>query len=414
MEETPAALGPEAARPRLQCMLRCAVVRPSGAGEAEARWNERALRFFAVWQEALRNHGIVAVGSGAEGLVAASPEPAAILAGAIEARASARADPMAAPVPHRVAMHVGTVSETPGGGWVGADAVTCERMLSEARTGQFVVSEACAGLIRHAVPAGLELRDIGERPLVGLDRPIRMFELVRVQHDADAPVAGDEPIGPIRILLVEDDRMLREALAGLLRLDPDFDLVGTAPNGKVGVAQATSLTPDVVLMDIEMPEMNGIEATRRIREALPDTEVLILTKFGDDESVFDAIRAGALGYMLKDAGIEEIGRVVRSIRRKEGFISPALVPRVMREFSRISRTNQETRELFAELSRREIEVLELLGAGLRNRAIGERLFISEKTVKNHISNILAKLQVNDRTAAALIARDHGMARSDEP
>jgi DNA-binding NarL/FixJ family response regulator len=117
--------------------------------------------------------------------------------------------------------------------------------------------------------------------------------------------------------------------------------------------------------------------------------------------------------MLKDAGIDEIGRVVRSIRRKEGFISPALVPRLMREFGRLSRTTQETRALFAELSRREIEVLELLGAGLRNRAIGEKLFISEKTVKNHISNILAKLQVNDRTAAALLAREHGMARPEE-
>ncbi len=397
-------LTPGAPRVSLQCMVACGVVRGADGPPADA-----AATLLRHWREALgRAEGATLVG-GAEGLMAACPDPTEALAATLGARQAVASDPVCAAVRYRAALHVGRVGTLDGGVLLGSDVALCERVLLEARSGQTLISEPCAALIRHALPCGILLRDLGERDMPGMDRPMRTFELTEGTEPAGGQQRTDEGApGAIRIVLVEDDRMLREALASLLRLDPELDLIGTAANGRQGVELAVSRAPDVVLMDIEMPEMDGIEATRRIRQSLPDAEVLILTKFGDDERVFEAIRAGALGYMLKDAGVEEIGRVVRSIHRGEGYISPSLVPRVMREFQRVTRIGEETRELFAELSKREVEVLDLLGAGMRNRQIADKLFISEKTVKNHISNILAKLQVNDRTAAALLAREYGL------
>ncbi len=212
----------------------------------------------------------------------------------------------------------------------------------------------------------------------------------------------------VRVLLVEDEKLLRETLAELLRLEPGFDLIGQSANGALALESAVTARPDVVLTDIEMPRMNGIELTRRIKADYPDTEIVILTKFGDDDNIFAALKAGAIGYLLKDSGLDEIRAAIYAADRKEGFLSPALVARVIQEFTRLSQAAQQNRAMFATLSRREIEVLELLGKGMRNRAIADALFLSEKTVKNHITNILAKLQVNDRTEAALLAQKHGL------
>ncbi len=209
-------------------------------------------------------------------------------------------------------------------------------------------------------------------------------------------------------MVAEDDGLLRKTLVELLRLEPDFLVVSEVPNGQQALAEAAIVKPDVALMDIEMPRMNGIEATRLLKESNPEAEVVILTKFGDDENVFSAIKAGAVGYVLKDAGLDEIRKAVRSAHHKEGFLSPALVARVMGEFSRLSASAIHNRKLFAELSRREVEVLECLSAGMKNAAIAEKLFLSEKTVKSHVGGILKKLQVNDRTEAALLAQKSGI------
>lgn len=211
-----------------------------------------------------------------------------------------------------------------------------------------------------------------------------------------------------RVLVAEDDGVLRRSLVELLRLEADFQVVSEVGDGERALAEAGVLRPHVLLMDIQMPRMDGIQATREVRARLPETQVVILTKFGDDENVFAAIKAGAIGYVLKDASVDEVTRALRAARAGEGFLSPALVSRVMGEFTRLSNSALHNRKLFAELSRREVEVLECLAAGMKNAAIADRLFLSEKTVKSHVGSILRKLHVNDRTEAALLAQESGL------
>lgn len=212
----------------------------------------------------------------------------------------------------------------------------------------------------------------------------------------------------IKVVVAEDDSLLRRALVELLSLDGDFEVVSDVPNGQMLVEHVGVLRPHVVLTDIEMPKLNGIEATKSIVATFPEIAVVILTKFGDDDNLFNAMRAGASGYVLKDAPIEEIKQALREAREGEAHLNPALVSRVLGEFQRIANAATERKALFAELTRREIEVLELIGKGMRNRAIAEALFLSEKTVKTHVGGILRKLHLNDRTEAALYAKEHGL------
>lgn len=212
----------------------------------------------------------------------------------------------------------------------------------------------------------------------------------------------------IRLIIAEDQRLTREALARLLALEPDIEVVGQAANGEEALRQVTEQAPDVLLTDIEMPRMDGIELTRAVCKEMPSVGVVILTIYHDDRNVFDAIVAGARGYVLKDSSPEDTVAAIRAIARGESLIHPAIATRVLGEFQRISLQRAANVKLFAELSKREVEVLKELATGKRNREIADTLFISEKTVKNHISNILMKLQVNDRTEAALLAARQGL------
>lgn len=214
---------------------------------------------------------------------------------------------------------------------------------------------------------------------------------------------------PLRIVIAEDDRTTREGLTALLALQPDIEVVAAAEDGGAALYAVRETLPDVLLTDIQMPVRSGIEITQILKQEMPRLGVVVLTIFQDDENVFAALRAGAAGYVLKDSPPEETLRAVQAVARGESILNPAIAARVLVEFTRISAQKESAKELFRELSERELEVLREVATGKRNREIGEALFISEKTVKNHISNILFKLQCNDRTEAAMLAVRSGIA-----
>jgi DNA-binding NarL/FixJ family response regulator len=214
----------------------------------------------------------------------------------------------------------------------------------------------------------------------------------------------------IRVLIADDHGVVREGLRAVLGSEADMEVVGEAATGKEVVERAAELRPDVILMDIQMPHVNGIEATRRILSVNPDVGVVVLTMFEDDDSVFTAMRAGARGYVLKGAPPSEILKVVRAVAAGEAHFGPEIAKRLMDFFSApkpISPT-----EAFPELSSREVEILDLIAQGHTNAKIAARLFVSPKTVGNHISHIFTKLQVADRAHAIIRAREAGLGRED--
>ena len=210
----------------------------------------------------------------------------------------------------------------------------------------------------------------------------------------------------IRILIADDHPLFRDGLRSLFASVADTEVVGEASSGEEAIALAESLQPDVALMDIQMPGLNGIDATRRIAHASPHIGVVMVTMFEDDESIFAAMRAGARGYVLKGADQEEMLRAVRSAARGEALFGPAIAARLARFFA--TPRPAAPPDLFPDLTDREREVLALIAQGCNNEAIADALFISRKTVRNHVSNILNKLQVADRAQAIVRARQAGM------
>ena len=228
---------------------------------------------------------------------------------------------------------------------------------------------------------------------------------------------------PIRVLLVDDQKLMREGLRVLLELEPSgahsahsgaqsargLVVVGEAGDGQAALEAYESLQPDVVLMDIRMPGMDGVEATWRLRERWPQARVIILTTFDDDEYVFEGLRAGALGYLLKDVSGTELAEAVRTVAAGGALVEPSVARKVLAEFARLAPPARSPEESLPEpLSEREREVLGLLARGLSNREIATHLSLAEGTVKNYVTGILQKLGVRDRTQAAVRARELGL------
>ncbi|NDZ80140.1 response regulator transcription factor [Streptomyces sp. SID10853] len=225
-----------------------------------------------------------------------------------------------------------------------------------------------------------------------------------------ASVPADS-VPAIRVLVVDDQMMVREGFSVLLNAMPGIEVIGEAVNGVEAVSQVAALRPDVVLMDIRMPELNGIEATRAIVAADESAKVLVLTTFDLDEYVYQALRAGASGFLLKDASARELADGVRVVASGEALLAPTVTKRLIVEFSRLSDTpKQPSLARAEELTERESEVLVLIAQGLSNAEIASRLIVAESTIKTHVSRILVKLGLRDRTQAAVFAYETGLVR----
>ncbi|MEM6674285.1 MAG: response regulator transcription factor [Planctomycetota bacterium] len=216
----------------------------------------------------------------------------------------------------------------------------------------------------------------------------------------------------IEVLVVDDQPLFREGLRMLLERHDDLVVAGEASNGREALERVRAAPPDVVLMDVQMPDLDGVEATRSLREEHPDVRVIILTTFDDDEYVFEGLRAGAVGYLLKDVSSDDLARAVRTAAAGESFLQPSIAAKVVGEFARLSsggsRRIVANAQLAEPLTDRELEVLVLLADDHSNREIARRVFLSEGTVKNHVTRILAKLGAADRSQARTRARDLGL------
>lgn len=214
---------------------------------------------------------------------------------------------------------------------------------------------------------------------------------------------------PITILVVDDQALFREGLRTLLSVQPDFEVVGEAANGEEAVREASWKRPAVILMDLQMPVLDGVAATRQLRSAQPDCKVIVLTTFDDDDYVFEGLRAGAVGYLLKDAPSEKLVEAIRAAARGESFLQPSVASKVIAEFTRLTdKRVQPDKTLVEPLSGRELEILSLIARGDSNKEIAAALSIAEGTVKNHVTSILGKLAVRDRTQAALKGVELGL------
>ncbi len=222
-------------------------------------------------------------------------------------------------------------------------------------------------------------------------------------HDASGAPEHPEPI---RTLIVDDHALFRRGLEMVLAAEQDIELVGEASDGEEAVKKAGGSLPDVVLMDIRMPRSSGIEACRAMKEVVPSAKIVILTISDEEEDLFEAIRAGASGYLLKDIPLDEVAETVRAVHGGQSLINPSMAGKLLHEFAALARRDQEERveQIPApRLTDREMQVLKLVARGMNNRDIGKELFISDNTVKNHVRNILEKLQIHSRMEAVMVA-----------
>jgi DNA-binding NarL/FixJ family response regulator len=217
----------------------------------------------------------------------------------------------------------------------------------------------------------------------------------------DTPAPAQEPI---RVLIADDHALFRRGLSMVLESEPDIEVVAEAQDGEEVIAKAEEIVPDVLLMDVRMPKLSGIEATRAIRESVPSSKIVMLTVSDEEDDLFDAIKAGANGYLLKEISIEEVADAIRAVTQGQSLISPSMASKLLNEFNALAKQADEKPRLAApRLTQRELEVLKLVAQGMSNREAADSLFIAENTVKNHVRNILEKLQLHSRMEAVVYA-----------
>jgi DNA-binding NarL/FixJ family response regulator len=221
-------------------------------------------------------------------------------------------------------------------------------------------------------------------------------------------VSESEVREPVRVLMADDQALFRRGLFVLLGSEPGIEVVAEAKDGEEAIAKAAELAPDVALLDVRMPRMDGIQAARRIRELLPSTKVLMLTVSDEEDDLYEAIKAGANGYLLKEVSVEDVAAAIHAVVQGQSLISPSMASKLLREFNALARQAAEREQLPAPvLTPRELEVLKLVARGMSNKDVADQLFISENTVKNHVRNILEKLHLHSRMEAVMYAvRQH--------
>jgi two-component system NarL family response regulator len=219
---------------------------------------------------------------------------------------------------------------------------------------------------------------------------------------SDVGGAADAPLDSIRVLIADDHALFRRGLVMVLESEDGIEVVAEAEDGEDAVAKAEDAAPDVILMDVRMPKMSGIEATRAIADVVPSAKILMLTVSDEEEDLYEAVKAGATGYLLKEISIEEVANAIRAVTTGQSLISPSMASKLLSEFNNLAKQAQQ-KVLAPRLTDRELQVLKLVAQGLSNREVAEQLFISENTVKNHVRNILEKLHLHSRMEAVVYA-----------
>ncbi len=226
---------------------------------------------------------------------------------------------------------------------------------------------------------------------------------------------GERSGDPIRVLIADDQALFRRGLYVVLGTEDQIEVVAEAADGEEAVAKASELAPDVVLMDVRMPKVSGIEAARRINELLPSTRILMLTVSDEEEDLYEAIKAGANGYLLKEISVEEVSDSIRAVVQGQSLISPSMASKLLNEFTSMAKRTGEPEPLPAPvLTSRELEVLKLVALGMKNKEVADKLFISDNTVKNHVRNILEKLHLHSRMEAVMYAVRQQLLDPDPP
>ena len=352
------------------------------------------------------NEGFM-VGTEGDGclIVFRSGADAVAAAAAAQRRHAAHPWPADAIVRVRMGLHTGD-AVLGDEGYVGLAIHHGARIGAAGDGGQVLLSSITARLVAHQLPEGVELRDIGERPLRDLDTPERLFELV-----IDGTPGSAARPGAIRVLIADDQALVRSGFTMILETQRDIHIVGDAEDGAEAVRLVSELEPDVVLMDIRMPELDGLEATRRILALSNAPRVIVLTTFDMNEYVYEAMKAGASGFLLKDTRPELLIEAVRTVAHGDALLAPTITRRLIEEFtSRPSPGPYASTEL-AGLDERELEILGLVAQGLSNAEIADSLAIAEATVAAYVDVILAKLGLRDRAQAVVVAYQTGLAQS---